>query len=274
VEIKNNVSNHLKYKKISIIGCGWLGFPLAQRLTKSGYTVKATVSHSEKLQLLIDNNVKPYLFNINTINPDKHLDFLDAEILVFTIPPSKIKIENLMHFLNQLNQSVIKQVILISSTGIYKDCNTIITEENSAEFIDQLSLLYEIEQAFKNFKNYQLTVLQLSGLIGYDRNPVNYIHSKKVLTNPNGKVNMIYRDDAILIIEKLIKKNSFGETYLCSCDEHPTKKEYYTLLAKKLGIPYPDFETTLNDNYKVISNQKIKEKLNFVFTDLYKINVS
>mgnify|MGYP003615968040 CR=1 FL=1 len=38
--------------KISILGCGWLGFPLAQKLIETGYEVKGSTTSESKLEAL------------------------------------------------------------------------------------------------------------------------------------------------------------------------------------------------------------------------------
>ena len=38
--------------EISIMGCGWLGLPLAAQLVKAGYNVKGSTTTPEKLEVL------------------------------------------------------------------------------------------------------------------------------------------------------------------------------------------------------------------------------
>ncbi len=45
-------------RKTSILGIGWLGFPLAKKLIKIGYNVKGSTTSESKLENLKTNNIK------------------------------------------------------------------------------------------------------------------------------------------------------------------------------------------------------------------------
>ena len=45
--------------KISILGCGWLGFPLAKALLSKGLSVKGSTTSSEKLATLEKAGITP-----------------------------------------------------------------------------------------------------------------------------------------------------------------------------------------------------------------------
>ena len=45
-------------EKIVIIGCGWLGFPLAQSLIRNKFKVIGTSTSVEKKSLFIENNIE------------------------------------------------------------------------------------------------------------------------------------------------------------------------------------------------------------------------
>ena len=76
-------------KHISIIGCGWLGLPLAKQLTEKGYVVKGSTTSVEKLSLLKNYGIEPYLISIDEENIEGDMaNCLDAsEIAIINIPP-------------------------------------------------------------------------------------------------------------------------------------------------------------------------------------------
>ncbi|RUA14157.1 MAG: short-chain dehydrogenase, partial [Flavobacteriia bacterium] len=45
---------------IGVLGCGWLGLPLAQRLVESGFEVHGTTTSIEKVQQLQRLGIVPY----------------------------------------------------------------------------------------------------------------------------------------------------------------------------------------------------------------------
>ena len=51
---------------ISIIGCGWVGMPLAEHLIKLNYSVTGSTSHSQKRKDLINKHITPCLLKIDS----------------------------------------------------------------------------------------------------------------------------------------------------------------------------------------------------------------
>lgn len=49
--------------KVSILGCGWLGFPLAKKLIEIGFEVKGSTTTENKLAVLKSNKIAPYLLS-------------------------------------------------------------------------------------------------------------------------------------------------------------------------------------------------------------------
>ena len=46
---------------IAILGCGWLGFPLAIRLLQAGHKVEGSTTSVMKLQELSEEGIGPHL---------------------------------------------------------------------------------------------------------------------------------------------------------------------------------------------------------------------
>ena len=59
-------------KQISILGCGWLGFPLAENLINKGNKIKGTTTSVDKLQLLSKAGIVPYLISISSEGITNH----------------------------------------------------------------------------------------------------------------------------------------------------------------------------------------------------------
>ena len=79
----------MQKETITILGCGWLGLPLAQTLVKEGYSVKGSTTREEKLEVLQDAGVEPYLVRLEPeVTGDDVVAFLQSDILVVNIPPT------------------------------------------------------------------------------------------------------------------------------------------------------------------------------------------
>ena len=77
-------------KTISILGCGWLGTPLAERLVQAGHTVKGSTRTPEKLAALRAKGIQPYLIRLGPdLNNGEAADFFDSDVLILNIPPGR-----------------------------------------------------------------------------------------------------------------------------------------------------------------------------------------
>ncbi len=256
-------------KSISILGCGWLGFPLAKELLLKDYKVKGSTTSHQKMNPFVANGIEPVIIQMNNLNEEILSNFLNSDYLVIAIPPSSIDLEKLKVVLQLASKQKIQKLILISSTGIYHDTNSEIDETN-LDALDLESKLFQVESLVSSFPDLNPVILRMAGLIGYDRQPVRYGNSPRVKSNPNGRVNMIHQDDAVKVILKVIESDLKNESFNCCADEHPTKKEYYTKLAEMNQVEIPVFDAVTNDSFKIISNQKVKQMLEVEFMDLYK----
>ncbi len=245
-------------KSISILGCGWLGLPLATSLIENGYRIKGSTTSENKLELLNSKNIEPYLINLNKIECD--LDsFLDSEILIIATPSKNVK--SFHNLISSIEKSTILKILLISSISVYQFSEIDITEDASLND----SPLVEIEKLFKINSKFATTILRFGGLIGYDRNPSNFFPEDKIIQNPNGFVNMIHRDDCISVIEQIIKNNIWNETLNACAETHPTRREFYTKAALAIGKSSPKFNENGIIETKVISSNKLKDLLNIQF---------
>ncbi len=244
---------------ISILSCGWLGEPLAEYLLSQGFSVKGATTSPDKLQRLSDKGIEAYQLRFEDLN-DEMRQFLNSEILFMNLTIKDIELYK--QFLPLLEQSPIKKLILISSTGVY---------QNSEKPIDENSELNKspwvnIENLMNNNINFQTTILRFSGLFGGNRKPGNFL-SGKTVKNADSPVNLIHRDDCLQIINEIIKQNMWGECFNCTADTHPSKKEFYTKAADVIGVDRPMFdeEEGVNTSFKLITNDKLKRSLNYTF---------
>ena len=250
---QNNIGS-----KISILGCGWLGEPLAQHLIKQGYLVKGSTTSENKIPRMVTAGIIPFLIKLESV-PSDISEFLDSEILIISIPSKNT--EGFKNLVKRIEKSLVKKIIFISSTSVYENSKEIINEEAPLKH----SVLAETEQMFKADSRFSTTIVRFGGLFGYDRNPGKFFIKEKKTGNPNGFVNMIHRDDCIRIIEQIILKNCWNEILNACADSHPSRRDFYSKAAFDAGLEMPDFEENDSGDYKIISSQKLKMILEFEF---------
>lgn len=242
--------------KISILGCGWLGKPLAKFLVQKGYNLKGSTTSTDKLSELQELGISPFLIDVSLdINI---VEFLKTDVLVIAITNKNI--EDFKGLIYKIERSPVKKVIFISTTSVYPSLNKVITEES--ETIETPH--FKIEELFRNNINFKTTVIRFAGLFGGDRHPANWFKDKSI-PQPKGFVNMIHLEDCINIIHKIIKEDVFGELFNACADHHPTRREFYTTAKKNKGLALPNFKEDEELEWKIISSDKIKRVLNYQF---------
>ncbi len=248
--IKNNNSNYC----ISILGCGWLGLPLARQLVQQGHQIKGSTTSQEKIEVMKSIGIIPYLIKLTEEEP-QWVDFLKTDVLVITIPIKEIK--PFKYLIKTLASTV--KIIYTSSTAIYLPSKEPINEKNA---LDTQHPLLAIEQVIRNSGN-PSTIIRLAGLFDQRRHPGRWF-ANKVLTHPNGPVNLIHLDDCLGIIEKIITHQVWNEIFNACTNEHPSRKDFYSRASRALGSPPPQINEQ-KTSIKIIDNRWIKKKLDFSF---------
>ena len=239
---------------ISILGCGWLGLPLARQLVQQGHQIKGSTTSQEKIEVMKSIGIIPYLIKLTEEEP-QWVDFLKTDVLVITIPIKEIK--PFKYLIKTLASTV--KIIYTSSTAIYLPSKEPINEKNA---LDAQHPLLAIEQVIRNSGN-PSTIIRLAGLFDQRRHPGRWF-ANKVLTHPNGPVNLIHLDDCLGIINKIITHQVWNEIFNACANEHPSRKDFYSRASRALGSPPPQINEQ-KTSIKIIDNRWIKKKLDFSF---------
>ncbi|WP_269240962.1 SDR family oxidoreductase [Flavobacterium limnophilum] len=260
--------------QISILGCGWLGLPLAKALLENGFSVKGSTTSVEKISVLENSRIQPYLIALSENEAVGNLnDFLEnSKILIIDVPPKLrgsdkenfiSKIGNLIPF---IEKSSVENVIFISSTSVYGEENWVVTEETELNpDTESGKQLVQVEQLLQSNSNFKTTILRFGGLIGEDRHPIKFLAGRTNLDNPSAPINLIHQVDCIGIIQKIIELNSWNETFNAVTPFHPSRKDYYTQKAVELNLALPEFNTENTSFGRIISSSKIETVLEYIF---------
>ncbi len=262
---------------ISILGCGWLGLPLGKYFSERGFIVKGSSTKSEKLEILQANGIQPFLLKLNPQLECANVDnLLNTNTLIINIPPrislqkTDAHVEQISNLLESVKNSSIKNIIYISSTSVYPELNREVFEDDVATPEQSGSpTMVKAENLLKDFcknLNLNLIVLRCGGLMGYDRIPAKYFSGWKGLTTGDIAINYVHRDDVIKVIETIIDKEIWNETFNIVSPIHPTRKEIYTKNCEELGFEMPEFVAPLETQpYKIISPKKWLEQAKYAF---------
>ncbi|MBB1193057.1 SDR family NAD(P)-dependent oxidoreductase [Flavobacterium sp. SOK18b] len=261
-------------KKISILGCGWLGLPLAKALRQNGYLVKGSTTSTEKLPLLDQWGITPYLISLSEDKVIGNMtDFLqDSETLIIDIPPKLrgtekenfiSKIKNTIPF---IQNSTVDKVLFVSSTSVYKDENELVTEETIPKpDTESGKQLLATEQLLQSSIDFKTTIVRFGGLIGADRHPIKFLAGRENLENPDAPINLIHQEDCIGIINAILSQQVWGEIFNAVTPYHPSRKDYYTQKAVDYDLALPKFDQQGLISGKTISSSKTESVLKYTF---------
>lgn len=250
--------------RVSIIGLGWLGEPLAEYLLQKGIEVKGSTTTDEKAERLNKKGINAYPFFLNPLAKGDGIDeLLDADVLVINIPPMGRTSSREFHLeqigeLKRLIQNVnIPKILFISATSVYPDLNQDAKESDELMPASGNATLLEAENLLSNNKTYDLTVIRFGGLLGDNRIPGLYVSNKEKVIG-DVPVNYIYRMDAVRMIDWVIKKGLWNELYNGVSPFHPLRREVYEKNAAMLGFPPPkSYEEEGTTSWKKVSSNKI-----------------
>ncbi|MCF6340688.1 MAG: hypothetical protein L3J10_08085 [Sulfurimonas sp.] len=217
-------------KKIGIIGCGWLGKPLYEELSKS--------------------------FLIECFSRDSTSDtssFWQSDTIIIAINTKNNYLQTLQK-IAQLTKPVCN-LILMSSTSVYRGFDKKIDESVK---ITKIALQREAEELLVNLKDNTL-ILRLGGLMGEDRVAGRW---KVTSTFSDGMVNYIHRDDVINMTKKIIEENITCGTYNLVAPAHPLRSEVHKKNREALGLELGEFKGMTK---REVASEAIVKKLNYTF---------
>lgn len=263
-------------RSVSILGCGWLGLPLAKVFINSGYEVKGSTTSHQKLSIL--KSEKIISFQI-TLNPDVEGDdlnsFFECDYLIINIPPPRntnpeeFHLKQIQSVINELKKVRCRKVVFVSSTSVYGNTNSEMDEDSpvNPETASGKALV-KVEDYLRTETDFNVTIIRFGGLISEDRNPAYYFAGRKNIPGGNSPVNLIHQTDCIGIIKTIIENEIWNETVNGVSPYHPTKKEFYTKAAANLNLEIPEFDDSI-EQYKIVSSIKVKTllKYEFIYSD-------
>lgn len=259
-------------KNISILGCGWLGLPLAKSLIGKGFSVKGSTTSLPKISLLQNVGIEAFQIALSEQEIIGNIDLFlsDSEILIIDIPP-KLRGNSTENFVSKIQtliphieKSILEKVIFVSSTSVYADDNSTITEESKPKpDTEGGKQLLAAENLLQN--HFKTTVIRFGGLIGDNRHPIRFLAGRQNIENPEAPINLIHQTDCIGIIESIIGQDCFGETFNAVAPFHPSRKDYYTQKATEFNLPLPEFDESNPSVGKTILSDKIAAILGYAF---------
>jgi hypothetical protein len=227
--------------RIGLIGCGWLGEPLAKSLSKE-HQVQC---FSRKEQ---NDNKLSYI-----LKPQSGHPFWGNEIFIIAISTRDDYLKTLEEIACKCSPSA--SIILMSSTSVYKEFDGEVDETAS---ITQKSTQREAEELMLSLRE-KLLILRLGGLMGEDRISGRW---KSVSSFTDGPVNYIHQDDVISIVQKMIRENIQDGIYNLVAPRHPLRSQVHRKNSEAFGFERGKFEVETD---RIVSSAKVIKRLDYDF---------
>lgn len=251
---------------ISVLGCGWLGLPLAAELVDAGHAVRGSTTTSGKLARLVEAGVVPDLIRLMP-DPGGEVDgFFASELLIVTLPPSNggDYLQQLTALVNAARAGSVQWIVFTSSTSVYHESDEVVDENDVVPPAAERGKMLRQAEALFVRSPVDATILRLGGLFGADRDPAGFLAGKTGVSGPDAPVNLVHRDDVIGVMRAIVDQNMRNGVFNVVADEHPPKRAYYRARAEALGLEPPEFDEE-QVPYKIVSNEKVKRVLDYTF---------
>ena len=258
---------------ISILGCGYVGLPVAEALIRRGWRVRGSTTGKEKLLNLLRCGIEPYLLRLTPEPEGNGLnDFFASEVVFLNFPPGRRR-KDVGSFLERAIEGLIgamcagqvRRVVFASSTSVYGVGRVI---ESDATLKPSLTAsgraLLRAENALQQESAFTTTVLRYGGLYGYERRPGRFLMGRKV-SGGRCAVNLVHRDDAVGVAVHVIEQGIDDEVFNVCADRHPTRKAFYKQAAQWLGCAPPEFTGDDDRADKIVLNDKLRAQLAYEF---------
>jgi nucleoside-diphosphate-sugar epimerase len=264
-------------KKIGVLGCGWLGLPLAKSLIDDKHSVYGSTTSNSKMEVLQKGNIIPFtiVLNGNGIVGNIQNFLEESDLLIINVPPKlrsnpeESYLEKIRQLHCEIKKSDVTKVLFVSSTSVYGDVDGLVTEDSPAHpNTESGRQLLASENIFSQDKDLNTTIIRFGGLIGPGRHPVNHLSGKTNLTNGNDPVNLIHLNDCIGIIKTVIHGKYKHKVLNGVYPLHPTKEEYYTSEAIKKGLLPPIY----SKDSPQLGNKTIESR--YLNVKIYQYNTS
>lgn len=261
-----------KEKSVSILGCGWLGLPLARSLMATGHRVKGSTRSKERIAELEASGVEAFQVLADPDAPLLPEAFFQGEILLIDIPPGRKDPggperypEKIRSILDQARKGSVERVLFTSSTSVHPENGRTVSEEDPPSEKGNGPFLHRAEELVKESFPRTSSIVRFGGLIGPGRHPVRYLSGKKSSRNGEAPVNMIHQKDAVAILQRILQEEHWGSVFDACAPEHPTRRDFYQRAAERAGLPGPTFDEEAPLSYKIVEPKRLEENLGYRF---------
>ncbi|PHM74648.1 SDR family oxidoreductase [Xenorhabdus kozodoii] len=267
-------------KKVSIIGLGWLGMPLAQALHSGGMQVVGSKTTPDGVEAACMCGLDCYLLNLVpqvVCDADDLEQLMSVDVLVLTLPVSgiagggKAYIKAVQLIVDTALSYSVPRIIFTSSTSVYGSLVGYLNEDEPVHpETESAKALAELESWLHQLPNTSVDILRLAGLVGNGRHAGRFLAGRKALSGGESAVNLVHQDDVISAIKLLIQQPEGGYLFNLCAPIHPKRAEFYQLASCQLDLIPPEFLPSEGGKIekiesKIVDGSRICRELGFEY---------
>lgn len=254
---------------------GWFGAPLAQAL-KAHHQVLGTKTSASGVAAMRQEGIEAYQLGLNPkweASPETAKALSEVDALVVNIPPGMRSgnsgadyAEKIKSLLAHLDKGHTHRLVFVSSTGVFGTEQGEVDEDTSPIPTRGAG---EVLRAAEEFCLAQFSgttaVIRPGGLVGGDRQPARFLAGRTGISGQHHPVNLVHRDDLVALTIAVLFDQSSRTIFHAVAAERPSKSEFYTAAARKLGLDAPHFDPSDMSTGKAILAEKSKNTLGITF---------
>ncbi|MGI4835741.1 MAG: NAD(P)-binding domain-containing protein [Janthinobacterium lividum] len=259
---------------VAVLGCGWLGFPLAKELLAQGHRVLGTTTTPEQLPVLAAAGVEPTLLQLGpdfSAAAEQQLTtwLAQADVLVLNVPPRAAVAGGYPQLLRPVHRAVAaartKAVLFVSTVGVYPDEPRSMRETNALSTRDASSDVLRTEGHFvPRYGQWHSTVVRLGGLFGPGRAPGRFLAGRRHLPHGSSPTNLLHLTDAVGVLRTIITQGIWGHTLNVCAAEHPARRDFYPVAARFIDLEPPTFQPDEGGG-KLIDGSQVRQLVPYTF---------
>ncbi|MBI3773358.1 MAG: SDR family oxidoreductase [Gammaproteobacteria bacterium] len=232
---------------ILIIGCGDIGLRVTHLWQMQGATVHA-LSHSPQRRTTLEQaGINVHIGTLDDASTLRSLPTTGTLVYYFAPPPEHGTHDpRISNFINACHERLPQQVIYISTSGVYGDCQGAwVTEDTppnpttarSRRRLDAETQLLQWGRA----NNVSIVILRVGGIYGPGRLPVARIKQGLPILRRDlaPYSNRIHADDLAQICVAAAELGQNGRIYNVADGEVSTMSDYFLAVARAAGLPPP-----------------------------------
>jgi len=250
--------------KTLIIGCGYVGLPLALRMKADGHLITAWVHSAGSAETLAQYNFTQVIVGSVADNSvwqtlNSHHDLVIHCASSGGRGPVAYE-EVFLKGVRMINahQSQARR-LFVSSTSVYGQTQgEIVTEESPAEPLTETGQI--LREAEKAALASNTTVVRSAGIYGPGRGVLfeKFRRGEAVIEGDGSRwINQIHQHDLVAALTHLINHGALGEIYNAADDSPVTQLEFYQWCAEFLKKPLPPFGPVNTQRKRGLTNKRV-----------------